>query len=504
MPRVVHAIDPYVAKEPRAINGSPVLAREMPAPGFNRCAVLNSIVAMLLATVGCRTVPTEAVTERSGLASPPPISAGPAEVSRVAFTDDSADTRATPANLEQPEPLPAPVADASASPPLTLSGIENLAFENNPTLSQAAARVAAARGRQVQAGLYPNPVMGYHGTEIGNLGTAGQQGGFISQRFITGGKRRLDQAAAEREEHATHLQFHAQEQRVLTDIHVRFYDVLAAQRRVELTSELALIGDNLVTATEKLKGGGLKTENDLLQAQVRAEEAQILLDNARNELEEAWRRLVVIVGLPGLAHSTLYGELETDDVELSWENSCSMVLAENPELQAAEARASKARILIQRAMKEPVPDVDLFVSVRHIYPTDSDVANVQLGMPIPVFDGNQGNIRAAEADWIAACREVERIELDLQDRLAVAYRRRANARQQARRYREQIVPKAERSLSLVTNGYELGQVEYLTLLAAQQTYVQVTLAYIDALRELRATTAVIQGKTLSDSLARRG
>jgi cobalt-zinc-cadmium efflux system outer membrane protein len=132
------------------------------------------------------------------------------------------------------------------------------------------------------------------------------------------------------------------------------------------------------------------------------------------------------------------------------------------------------------------------------------VANVQVGIPVPVFNRNQGNKRAAEAEWIAACREVERIELDLQDRLAVAYRRYSNAFQQSERYSQKIVPKADRSLDLVTNGYEKGQVEYLTLLTAQQTYVQVTLAYINSLRELRTATAIIEGQLLSGSLRNPG
>ena len=83
--------------------------------------------------------------------------------------------------------------------PISLLDLETIAFESNPTLSAATARMQAARGKQVQAGLYPNPVIGYDGTQIGNLGTAGQQGGFISQRFITGGKLKLDQAIAGKE-----------------------------------------------------------------------------------------------------------------------------------------------------------------------------------------------------------------------------------------------------------------------------------------------------------------
>jgi cobalt-zinc-cadmium efflux system outer membrane protein len=41
-----------------------------------------------------------------------------------------------------------------------------MALKNNPTLAEAAAEVRAAEGRQLQAGLYPNPVVGYAGEEI--------------------------------------------------------------------------------------------------------------------------------------------------------------------------------------------------------------------------------------------------------------------------------------------------------------------------------------------------
>jgi outer membrane protein TolC len=66
-----------------------------------------------------------------------------------------------------------------------------------------------------------------------------------------------------------------------------------------------------------------------------------------------------------------------------------------------------------------------------------------------------------------------------------------------------MIPRAARSLKLVTNGYELGQVKYLTLLTAQQTYVHVNLSYLDSLRELRASTTLIEAQLLSESLATR-
>lgn len=384
---------------------------------------------------------------------------------------------------------------------LTIANLEGMAFQNNPTLAAAAARMEVARGRQVQAGLYPNPVVGYHATEIGNLGTAGQQGGFIRQRFITAGKLGLDQSIAGKEIDEAHFRFHAQEKRVLSDVRIRFYDARVAQRRIELTKKLARIGDQLVKATDKLIAGHQGTENDLLQAEIRADESYILLDNARNQHVEAWRRLMAVVGVPTIQMTPLTGELNADLPSYDWDGCYAMVLGSNPSLNAARTRVDRARIIIRRAKKEPIPNIDLMVSNRHHNVTGDNVTNVQVGIPIPIFNKNQGNILGAEAEWVAACNEVKRIELDLQDRLAVAYRRYVNAQQQADRYSKRMVPRASRSLKLVTDGYEKGQINYLTLLTAQQTYLQVNLSYLDSLRELRASAAIIEGQLLSGSLS---
>ncbi|MEK6233710.1 MAG: hypothetical protein N2C14_03275, partial [Planctomycetales bacterium] len=104
-------------------------------------------------------------------------------------------------------------------------------------------------------------------------------------------------------------------------------------------------------------------------------------------------------------------------------------------------------------------------------------------------------------DWLAASREVRRLELDLQDRLAVAFRRHANARQRVDRYRLRMIPRAKRSLELVAEGYKQGQVKYLPLLTSQESHLRVNLSYLDSLRELGTSSAIIQGQLLEGSLS---
>ncbi len=419
-----------------------------------------------------------------------------------AAAETTGDDKTTHTLSEEREPLVAST-QHSDQETLTLADLEGIAFENNPTLSAAVARVDAARGMQVQSRLYPNPVIGYRGTEIGNQGTAGQQGGFISQRFITGGKLRLDQAIAGMDVDERHFRFHAQQQRVLSDVRVRFYNALVAQRRLTLTRDLARISDNLLVATQKLLDEGQTTENTLLQSEIETEETHVLFDNAQNENVEAWRRLSAIVGVPTMRMTPLTGDLDADLPSYTWEDCYASVFERHPQLAAARTQVERSRIAITRARKEVIPNIDLLVSVRHINPTDSDTASVMAGIPIPIFDKNQGNIMRAQAEMVSAQNEVRRIELDLQDRLAVAYRRYANARQQAQRYSLQILPRARESLELVTNGYENGQVKYLTLINSQQKFVRVNLTYLNSVQQLWEAATLIEGQLLSESLSDR-
>ncbi|MEX2561349.1 MAG: TolC family protein, partial [Pirellulales bacterium] len=391
--------------------------------------------------------------------------------------------------------------DQLAAGELTLDQLEQIAMANNPAIGQAAARVQAARGRWVQDGLYPNPVAGYVGSEIGNEGRGGQQGGFVSQEFVRGGKLRLNRAVAGQRIREAQQELAIARQRVLTDVRLQFYEVLFAQRTLEIAEQLLDIGEEGVKTAGDLLRIGDVSRFDLLQAQIERDSSAIQVSNARNRHAAAWRRLSAVTGAGELRPARLRGELEPRLPEFTWHESLSRLLAESPELAAAEARAAAARRVLQRARAEPIPNYQVEVSAQHDNASGDAIAGVEIGMALPVFNRNQGAIRQAQAEWVAACREVQRIELALQSRLASAFEQYSNARQQTRRYAESILPNARTSLDLVATGYRGGEFNYITLLTAQRTFFQTNVAYLDALAALRRGTIAIEGLLLSDSLA---
>src|SRR5262249_31308749 len=126
-----------------------------------------------------------------------------------------------------------------ALPPLHLVDLEQMALRRNPTLAQAAASVEASQGKAQQAGLYPNPTIGYIADQVGAQGSAGEiQGAFVQQTIITAGKLRLSRAKYAQEATEAAIRATSQQLRVLNGVRLRFYEVLAVQRRVDLHRRL--------------------------------------------------------------------------------------------------------------------------------------------------------------------------------------------------------------------------------------------------------------------------
>lgn len=436
---------------------------------------------------------------------------------------------------------PPPEPGSPVQPPVTLESLEQLALANNPTLPQAQAVVDAARGRLLQAGLYPNPSIAYVGSEIGNDGRAGQQGMSVGQEVVLGRKLRLGQAVAGYEMEQAVARVEAQRYRVLNAVRVAYYSTLAAERTVKrhdvpaslraeeqqlqeaARKQLAaedrkqlqeqqrvlrdkksqyLLGaaETAVEIADELLKAGQGNAPDLLQAEVDLEQERILAENAANTYRGTWKQLAVVVGAPDMQPSRLAGDLEEGIAELASEDAISRILAMSPEVRVAGAGVQRAQAALRRAQAQPIPNITLDGAVQYDYATRDTIVGVGLSLPLPIHNRNQGNIFAAQAELVRANRERDRVRLSLTSRFASAFVRYENARQQTQKYRERILPKAEKTLRLVREGWQRGEFPFLQVLTAQRTLAQSSLAYLAALAELRASIVEIEGLLLIDGL----
>jgi cobalt-zinc-cadmium efflux system outer membrane protein len=336
--------------------------------------------------------------------------------------------------------------------------------------------------------------------EIGDDHEAGQQGGFIEQEFVRGCKLELNQNIVGREIQQAEQLYAMQELRVRNAVRREFYAVLVAERRRELTGELVRIAGEARDATSDRMKREEGTLIELRQSDTEFETASLLSYDADREVEAAWRRLRSIVNQPELTPSPLAGDLEHNLPELTWEQSLNMLLETSPELSEARFSIARAQAKSARARVEPTPNVIVQASTQYDAATRLTIAGLQIGLPIPIHNDNRGNVIDADAEIIRAAREVDRLQLSLQSRLANVFRDYQLGRQRVNRYRDAILPASRESLELSRTAFDKGELGYLELLTAQRIYTEKNREYVSALAAFWDSVVDIEGQLLTNGL----
>jgi cobalt-zinc-cadmium efflux system outer membrane protein len=402
---------------------------------------------------------------------------------------------------------------AAAEPALRLEDLERIALQNNPTLTQAEAAIRASEGRRLQAGLFPNPIIGYFGEEI-SLRAAGDRsdhGVFIEQTIPLGGKLGKSRRIFAEEKVQAEADAVAQRQRILNTVRMLFYEALGAQQLIDVRRELQRIASEAVGISGELFNVGQADRPDVLEGEVEAQRAELDLIAAENHRDQVWQQLGAVIGDPLLKPARLIGNLERGLPILDQQTVLVMLLRDSPEIKRAQAGIERARASLARAKAERVPD--LFVRGGLGYNLErfdaparlagqrvGAEAQVEVGLRIPIFDRNQGNIAAASAELEIAEREARRVELILRARLAAAFRTYQNTLRLVSQYEQQVIPRAERAYSLYLTSFRQMAASYPQVLIAQRTFFQVRAEHVNALVDAWQSAIQLQGFLLVGGL----
>ena len=223
------------------------------------------------------------------------------------------------------------------------------ALANHPAITAAEAELAALTGQRRQAGLLPNPILGYSGQQVGSRGLAEQNGVLLQTDFVRGGKLRWGRAVAEQEIARAEMELAGQELRILTGARLAYVEVLSGQQRLDLNMELVRIGGQAVETTEALLKAKEVSRVDVLQARLEVEQSRILLQNARQRTTASWRSLAAVIGRPDLLPRPLAGDLSSPRLDYEWEPTLQRLLSSSPELGAAGAEIDLLEAAAQAA-----------------------------------------------------------------------------------------------------------------------------------------------------------
>ncbi|MFN9718310.1 MAG: TolC family protein [Planctomycetota bacterium] len=384
------------------------------------------------------------------------------------------------------ESLDNPETPVVTGEPLTLATLQQLAVDNSPVIRQAAADVESSRGNAVQAGLYPNPNVGYEGDTIGTAKTAGYNGLMITQEFVTAGKLTLAQNTAMNQVRAAQADLRKARIALASDVRRSYFKVLIAQEQLRFTRAIAKLSNEVYQAQIDLVAGGEAAPYEPLQLRVIAVQARNDVVTAKNGLEAAWRQLAASIGMPHLEQQHVAGSVEHLLPEMDYQTLVT-ALQRHSDLIAANARIAAAGCNLRLQEVTPIPNITVYGAFQHddTTPLSDYSTNVQVSAPIPVFDKNQGNIATAHAQLVRARQDLTDVNNRLLSQLAEVHNRQKTAHTIVESYRTDLLPDQVRVYRGVYDRFLLdGQsIDFAQVVVAQQTLTQVVNSYLTALTD---------------------
>ena len=146
------------------------------------------------------------------------------------------------------------------------------------------------------------------------------------------------------------------------------------------------------------------------------------------------------------------------------------------------------RNLLRLQRLNRVPDLATNTVVQHDNSTGNNQFNLQLGLPLPVWDRNQGNIRAAESQIASNTAALAATENDLTSRLADAMGRYEANLVAVANYRDKVLPAMAQAYQGLISRYQQepvdvpgGKVAFNDIVTAQQNLAQALQSYLAAL-----------------------
>ncbi len=384
---------------------------------------------------------------------------------------------------------------------LSINDLVDRSLEQHPGLQQLAFQIDAMRGRAEQAGLAPNPTLMFAGEELGGpRGSSGIQSlPFITQEVVTSGKLRLSRATLLCEVDQATLNWLAARYTQMARVRRGYFEILAAQRRVEILADLEKVAEKSLATARGLQAALEIAELDVIQFRVERNRYRAEAQAAREELRASFRRVAAQAGIADLEIVAVEDLFSLPDPEYDYESARDIVIASHPQLRAAQVGVSRAQWAWRRANVEPIPNLTVGAGYQRNNVDDANQWMFQLSMPLPVLNRNQGNRRAALAEVDAATSQIAAAENELVAQLATSVGEFDAARRRVREYRTEILPDAERALELATTAFQGGEFQYLRVLQAQRTLGETQLEFIRALAAMWQAAADLSGLLLEES-----
>lgn len=377
-------------------------------------------------------------------------------------------------------------------PPVSLAELQQLALTNNPSIKQASANADAVHGQVIQAGLHPNPTVGYQADQIqpslrlppgSTASGAGQQGGYINQLIKTAGKLGYAQQVVGYDYVNALVAVRKAEVDVMATVRANYFAALVAQQSLEVNRAVAEMADEVYRLQLKQVAAGETAGYEPLPLHAQAVQARNAVIQAEAAHKAAWKQLAAAIGQPDLPHTMLAGRADAAVPLFEADGLKARVTEDHTEVLTARNSIAQARVNLTLQQRTSTPDLLFNNYQQYDNAAQTYQFGVQLGIQLPVSDRNQGNIRTAQAKIAAAGQQLAGTQNSLVGKLAEAMGRYESNTVIATSYRDQVLPSLTQAYRGVIRRYQVEpeKVGFNDIVVAQQSLSQALQSYLTVL-----------------------
>ena len=382
---------------------------------------------------------------------------------------------------------------------LTLAQAVGAALARNPELLSGEYELQAAVARVTQAGVRPNPEMG---VALENFGGGGGAHGThllestltLSQVLELGGQRSRRMEAARSGHDTAIIDREIRQLDVLVELTRRFITVVADQEQLAMAEHATELAQKTLSTITVRVQAARSPEAEKNRATIEVAHAVLERQRAEDELQSARLKLAAMWGSTEPAYESAHADLYSAPAAAPFEELVQR-LRRNPDLMrfAAENRLRESELRL--AQVQATPNVTIGAGVRRFQETGDSALLVNLAVPLPVFDRNQGNIQEADAKRSRIAFDERAAYVEARSVLFELYQDFQATQRETRALRETIIPQAEQALAQTESGYQRGRFSYLELVNVQRELVDSQRSAIKAAANAHRLAAEIERLT---------
>lgn len=360
-----------------------------------------------------------------------------------------------------------------------------IAYEHNPKVNQLQNRIEAQRQQQSLSLGISDPQVTYAREGIG-------QGSFSEQRWVV--SQQLDfpltayyRFKSEQENtNSLDLQLQSLKLQLKADVKSAYTELAYAIESSHLAQERVELFKSLRDAARARADLGESSEIDAMQADLQLTEAQNNMEKAYQDIMNARYDLFQTIGL----------DEEQQTYEISFPDTLHYVavdiaqnevlerLQSHPQLKQIQREQSAASYQTKAARSGYLPDFNV-TYYRQDFGNGFDFNGIEVGVSIPLWFGiNQSNkVQQSKARYRIVEWRLQDEQLSIKKQAEQAWHGYETTQANIMRFRKSIQEKSKELVDMTQRGYRMGELDLLTLLEAQRTYLRTQQAYYQTLRD---------------------